>query len=178
MGALIAALRANRRAANLLAAVACFAMIGYALYTQRHDALEPCPLCIFQRIAIAALGVAFLFAAALPARPPAWGWIATSMTTVAAGSAIGISSRHLYIQSLPPGQVPSCGATLDYMWDVFPAMEVLKKVLTGSGECAKVDWTFLGLSMPGWVLVCALLLGTAGIVINWPRQAACGAWRD
>ncbi|MDR2216246.1 MAG: disulfide bond formation protein B, partial [Nevskiaceae bacterium] len=58
-----------------------------------------------------------------------------------------------------------------------PLTDVLKKVLTGSGECAKVDWTFLGLSMPGWVLICAVGLGVAGIVINWPRRTMRGAWR-
>jgi protein dithiol:quinone oxidoreductase len=177
MGALIGTLRRNRRKSNLLAAAACFAMIGYALYTQRHDALEPCPLCIFQRVAIMATGLAFLVAAALPARPAASGWLASLFTTLTAGAAAGIAGRHVYIQSLPSGQVPSCGATLDYMREVFPFTEVLKKVLTGSGECAKVDWTFLGLSMPGWVLVCALLLGLAGLVINWPRRDLRGAWR-
>jgi disulfide bond formation protein DsbB len=178
MPAVREALRDNRRKSNLLAALACLAMIGYALYTQRHDALEPCPLCIFQRVAITALGLAFLVAAALPARPPAWGWIATLLVALPAGAAAGIAGRHVYIQSLPAGQVPACGATLDYMWDVFPATEVLRKVLTGSGECAKVDWTFLGLSMPAWVLICALLLGTAGLVINWPRRETRGAWRS
>ncbi|MDR2215959.1 MAG: disulfide bond formation protein B, partial [Nevskiaceae bacterium] len=159
MDSLIGTLRANRRICNLLAAVACFAMIGYALYTQSHDALDPCPLCIFQRVGIAALGVGFLLAAALPARPPYWGWIGTLLVFLPALITGSISARHLYIQSLPAGEVPACGATLDYMLDVFPLTDVLKKVLTGSGECAKVDWTFLGLSMPGWVLICAVGLG-------------------
>ncbi len=177
MNSLVGTLRRNRRTSNLLAAVACFGMIGFALYTQRFDALEPCPLCIFQRVAITATGFAFLIAAALPGRPVAWGWLASLLTTLAAGAAAGVAGRHVYIQSLPPGQVPSCGATLDYMREVFPLTEVLKKVLTGSGECAKVDWTFLGLSMPGWVLVCAVLLGLAGLVINWPQREVRGAWK-
>ena len=163
-------LRGHRRAANVAAALACFALVGYALYTQRFEALEPCPLCIFQRVAVFALGVAFVIAAALPDRPVAFGYLASALTTLAAGSGAGIAARHVYIQSLPPGQVPSCGATLDYMLDVFPLTEVLRKVLTGSGECAKVDWTFLGLSMPGWVLIWAIGLGVAGLVINWPGR--------
>jgi disulfide bond formation protein DsbB len=56
------------------------------------------------------------------------------------------------------------------MWDVFPVMDVLRKVLTGSGECAKIDWTLLGLSMPGWVLIVMVLLGTAGVAANWPAR--------
>jgi disulfide bond formation protein DsbB len=80
---------------------------------------------------------------------------------------ISVSARHLYIQSLPPGKVPICGASLDYMMDVFPLTDVLRKVLTGSGECAKIDWTLLGLSMPGWVLISLLVLTTAGVLANW-----------
>jgi disulfide bond formation protein DsbB len=164
--------RQHRRISNLLAAAACFAMVGYALYTQRHDALDPCPLCIFQRVGITALGVGFVLAAALPARPVFWNWLGTLLTFLPAATTAGIAARHLYIQSLPAGEVPACGATLNYMLDVFPLTDVLRKVLTGSGECAKIDWTLLGLSMPGWVLICALLLGAAGLVINWPRRAA------
>jgi protein dithiol:quinone oxidoreductase len=178
MGAIIEALRRNRRKSNLLAAAGCFAMIGFALYTQRFDVLEPCPLCIFQRVAIMATGLAFLIAAAMPTRPTVWGWLASLFTTLTAGTAAGIAGRHVYIQSLPADQVPSCGAGLAYMREVFPFTEVLKKVLTGSGECAKVDWTFLGLSMPAWVLICALLLGLAGLAINWPQRDVRGAWRE
>lgn len=163
-------LSARRRAANVAGALACFAMVGYALYTQRFDALEPCPLCIFQRMAILALGVGFLLAAALP--PRRWaGVLGSALVLLPALTAGGIAARHVYIQSLPPGQVPACGATLDYMWEVFPVMEVLRKVFTGSGECAKVDWTFLGLSMPGWVLACAVLLAAWGVLANWPRAS-------
>jgi protein dithiol:quinone oxidoreductase len=78
-----------------------------------------------------------------------------------------VSGRHLYIQAQPPGTVPTCGAPLDYMWEVLPAAEVLRKVFTGSGECGRIDWTLLGLSMPGWVLIGLALLTTAGVLANW-----------
>lgn len=163
----LATIRAHRVAFNLLAAVVSAALVGYALYSQYQLGLEPCPLCIFQRIAVAALGVTFLLAALVPARMRALGIVASLLIALAALGGAGVAARHLYIQSLPPGQVPVCGATLDYMWDVFPAMDVLRKVLTGSGECAKVDWTFLGLAMPAWVLISVLLLGTFGVLLNW-----------
>lgn len=165
-------LRARRRSINLLAAACCFALFGYALYSQYQLGLEPCPLCIFQRIAVVALGVAFLLAAVMPARRLPGNITALLIAAVSLAGA-AVAARHLYIQSLPAGKVPVCGATLDYMWDVFPAMEVLRKVLTGSGECAKVDWTFLGLAMPAWVLVWVVLLGVAGLLLNWRgRQPA------
>jgi protein dithiol:quinone oxidoreductase len=159
-------IRGHRNLVNALAAATCAALLGYAYYTQFHQGLEPCPLCIFQRVAIAALGVSFVLAALLP---PGWVWlgrIATALIAITALSAVGVAARHLYIQSLPEGAVPTCGATLDYMLDVFPVADVLRKVLTGSGECARITWRFLGLSMPGWVLIWALALGWLGIVAN------------
>jgi protein dithiol:quinone oxidoreductase len=167
---LLAAARGHRRAFDVAAALACFAMFGFALYLQSARALEPCPLCIFQRVAVVSLGIAFLVAALLPSLPRIFAWIATTLIALAALAGAGVAGRHVYIQSLPPDQVPVCGATLDYMMEIFSPSEVLRKVLTGSGECAKIDWTFLGLSMPAWVLICVLLLGVAGVLVNLPPK--------
>jgi disulfide bond formation protein DsbB len=169
-------LQARRRLVTVGLALACFLMFGYALYVQQHDGLEPCPLCIFQRVAVVALGVVLLVAALLPAR-----WrLAGNISAVAIGltglAGMAVSARHLYIQSLPPGKVPVCGATLDYMLDVFPLAAVVRKVLTGSGECARIDWTFLGLSMPAWVLIPVLAITVLGVAANW-RARAGGVWK-
>lgn len=164
---MFALLRAHRRAVTFALAAGCFLMFGYALYVQQADGLEPCPLCIFQRVAVAALGVALLLATALPQGWRLAGNLSAVLVALVGLSGIGVAARHLYIQSLPAGQVPVCGATLDYMWEVFPVADVLRKVLTGSGECAKVDWTFLGLSMPGWVLVCVAVITTLGVAATW-----------
>ena len=167
---MLANLRAHRRAFDGLAAAACVLMLGYAYFVQFHLGLEPCPLCIFQRVAVAALALAFVLAAL---SPDAWRGlrrVAALLVVLAAGAGTGVAARHLYIQSLPPDKVPVCGATLDYMMDVFPVSEVVRKVLTGSGECAKIEWTFLGLSMPGWVMICVLLLGVLGVLVNWPAR--------
>jgi disulfide bond formation protein DsbB len=79
---------------------------------------------------------------------------------VAAATGAAVATRHVWLQHLPPDKVPSCGPDLAYMLDAFPLADVLRKVLTGSGECAKVDWTFLGLAMPAWSLFgfCTLAL--------------------
>jgi disulfide bond formation protein DsbB len=161
------ALRARRRAFNILAALACVLLLAYAWYTQYYQGLEPCPLCIFQRVAVAALGIALLLAAAVPDGARRLGLLSAVLIGAVALAGIGVAARHLYIQSLPPGSVPACGATLGYLLDVFSVTEVLRKVLTGSGECAQVSWRFLGLSMPAWVLLWLLLLGTAGVLANW-----------
>jgi disulfide bond formation protein DsbB len=160
-------LRRRRRLVTALLGLGCFLMFGYALFAQYQLQLEPCPLCIFQRIATVGLGVALLVAAAIPQNWRLVGNISTVFVLLVGLAGMGVSARHLYIQSLPPGKVPICGASLDYMMDVFPLTDVLRKVLTGSGECAKIDWTLLGLSMPGWVLIGLLALTTAGVLASW-----------
>jgi len=160
----------NRRLLNALGAAACFAMLGYAYYAQYVMHLEPCPLCMFQRVTILALGIVFAAAAAHDAK--GWGrYVYAVLIELAALATIGIAARHLYIQSLPPGSVPSCGAPLDVMIQMFPITEVIGKVLRGGGECAQVNWTFLGLAMPAWVLICAAVLGAYGTMTNVLRGA-------
>jgi disulfide bond formation protein DsbB len=157
------------RRGNLLGFLACTCLLAYAYYAQFVMHLEPCPLCIFQRVGIFALGLVFLIAAAHDPGP--LGRRLYALLLALAGLAtIGVALRHLYIQSLPPDSVPACGASLDFMLKVFSLSEVLVKVLTGSGECAKVTWTFLGLAMPAWVAISAVILGGFGLWVNLRRQ--------
>jgi protein dithiol:quinone oxidoreductase len=158
------------RKGNLLGFLACAGLLAYAYYAQFVLHLDPCPLCIFQRVGLFALGLVFL-AAAVQDPASVGRRIYASLMTLASLATIGVALRQLYLQSLPPDQVPACGASLDFMLKVFSLGEVLSKVLTGSGECAKVTWRFLGLAMPGWVLIAALGLGLFGIWTNLRRQA-------
>src|SRR5690606_37634287 len=134
---------------NGLGFLACAALIGYALYAEHVLGLAPCPLCIFQRVAVIAIGVIFLIATVHgPGRIA--GRIYGALIALAALAGIGIAARHIWIQAQPPGTVAACSADLDYMLEIMPLNEVLAKVFTGSGECGTVDWTLLGLSMPWW----------------------------
>jgi protein dithiol:quinone oxidoreductase len=161
----------SRRLVNTLGLVICAALLGYALYAQYRLGLEPCPLCIFQRIGVLLLGLAFLAAALHD--PRARGRYAyAALIAVFALATIGVAARHLYVQSLPPGSLPSCGAPLALMLKFLPVTQVIHKVLTGSGECGEVNWRFLGLAMPAWVLIWALLLGGAGAVANLRSTAS------
>jgi disulfide bond formation protein DsbB len=168
----------TRRAVNFVGATACALLLAYAYYLQYVEHLEPCPLCIFQRVAVLAVGVLFLIAA-LHDPDKTGARVYGVLIDLAALAGIGVAARHVYIQSLPPGEVPSCGATLDYMLEVFPLTQVIRTVLTGSGECGVVDWRFLGLSMPWWVLISLIVLGTFAVVANWtlPRRRAPRAMR-
>ena len=158
------------RQGNLLGFAACAALLAYAYYAQYVLHLEPCPLCMFQRVGVFGVGLVFLIAASHD--PVSWGRrVYAALLALTALATVGVAVRHLYIQHLPEGSVPACGASLDFMLKVFSLSEVLVKVLSGSGECAKVTWTFLGLAMPAWVLIAAAALGAYGVWINVRRQA-------
>lgn len=135
-----------------IAALLCGALLAYGYYAQFHLGFEPCPLCIFQRVAL--IAVAIVCAAAALHNPAGVGRrVYGALTLVAAGAGIGIAARHVWLQHLPPDAVPECGPGLDYMLEAFPLGKALRMAFTGSGECAKVDWTFAGLSMPEWTLL-------------------------
>ena len=158
-----------RRPVNFAGFLICAGLIGYALYAQFELSLDPCPLCIFQRIGIAALGVAFLIAALHNPRDRG-ARVYAVLIAMAALITAGVAARQLYIQHLPPGAIPSCGAPLSMMLKFMPLTTVIRRVLTGSGECSVVNWRFLGLAMPAWVLIWAAFLGAVGLITNGRRS--------
>lgn len=135
-----------------LVALACAGLLGNALYIQHMDFVDPCPLCVFQRIAFMCIGaIALLAGIHNPGRSGRW--VYSGLISLAGLTGMGIAGRHLWMQSLPPGQVPDCGMGLNYMLDTMPFSQVLSEVFYGSGECADVLWSFLGLSMPAWTFI-------------------------
>lgn len=127
-------------------------MMGFGYWLQYGLGLEPCPLCMTQRVFIVAAGVTGLVAAL---HGPGRTGIRVYGALVVLWCLVGgsVSSRHLWLQSLPPDQAPACGPSLEYILDAFPLKEALKLLLHGDGNCALVDWSFLGVSIPGWTLV-------------------------
>ena len=142
-----------------LAALFCAGLLANGYYLQYAQGLEPCPLCITQRLLLALAGLIAL-AAALHGRARR-GYGALLALAAAGGGAV--SARHVYIQHLPPDQVPSCGPGLDYMFNNFPLAEALSLLLKGDGNCAETSWRLLGLSIPEWTLLCFAALLVAGI---------------
>ena len=157
-----------RRQGNAILALASAAAVAFAFYAQYGLDLVPCHLCIFQRVTMAAMCVVFVLAA-LFSRPGWPGALFAALVGVTGIATIATAGRHVWIQMQPEGSVPACGADLDFMLDIFPLTEVVLKVFQAGGECAKVDWSFLGLSMPAWVLILAVLMTAAGIRLNLRR---------
>lgn len=127
--------------------------MGFALYLQHYQNLEPCPLCIFQRVGLMVMGLFGLIGALHNPKQLLMRRIYCLLATVGILWSVGVASRHVWIQHLPPEDVPACGPGLDYWMQTFPLQSVIQKVLHGSGECAKVDWTLFGWSLPHWALL-------------------------
>ncbi len=152
----------------LLVALACACLLGFALYVQYALFEDPCPLCMLQRLAFTWIGLVAL--AAGIHNPGRTGRYLYALLLALGGIAGAfVAGRHLWLQHLPPDQVPECGAGLNYMLATMPFGEVLSQVLHGSGECAQIGWTFLGLSMPWWTLFwyIGLTVMTLLVVTKW-----------
>ena len=142
----------NRRLAFAAPAVICAALLGYGFYLQYVQGLEPCPLCMVQRGFF--MFVMALFAIAALHGPQRVGtWIYAVLIVLFASGGAAAASRQVWLQHLPADKVPQCGPDLFFMLENMPLSRTLQKLIQGSGECAKVDWTFLGLSIAGWSLV-------------------------
>ncbi len=146
-------------------AVGCGVLIASALYFQHVLGLEPCPLCIMQRLVLMGMGAVLLLAVVHnPARSGRKVYAALAVLLALMGAVIAV--RHVWLQHLPLDQVPECSPGLGYMLDNFPLVQSMKMIFAGSGECAEVQWTFLGLSIPVWTLGAFLaMFGAYGVML-------------
>jgi disulfide bond formation protein DsbB len=153
-----------------LGALACASLLAYALYVQHVLFIDPCPMCILQRVAFAAFGLVCLVGAVHAPHVPRWrAWYGVVAAACALGGA-AVAAQHVRLQNLPADQVPACGPGLNYLLDSLPLQEALSRVLRGSGECAEVDWVFAGLSMPVWTLVSFVILIVAALYAGFRRR--------
>ena len=132
------------------------------------EGLEPCPLCISQRLAILTTGMVFLIAGLHNRAHKAYAVIGAISAVIGAG----ISARHVWIQHLPPDQVPECSPGLEYVFQHFPLADTIKLMLSGTGECAEIEGIFLGLTIPAWTLIAFLMLATFSLATIW-LKARC-----
>jgi protein dithiol:quinone oxidoreductase len=135
-------------------AAVCALLLGFGYFLQYGQGLDPCPLCQVQRAFYYLVGGAFLVGAVHGRFFPAYG----SLAALFAIGGIGTAGRQVWLQHLPPDKVPQCGPDLEFMLKNLPLSRTLEKLFTGTGECAVVDWSFLGLSIAEWSLGWFLVL--------------------
>lgn len=157
------------RTGYFIGGAACFSMIAIALYIQQANGLEPCPLCIFQRISFMAMGVAFL-AAGLHNPDIKGRKLYAGLHFLIAAIGMGIALRHIWIQSHPESVMAECGADIGYMFQSFPMSKVLQLVFRGSGECSNIDWTFLGFTIPQLSLAAFVLLAGYALTLAFVKN--------
>lgn len=144
--------------------------LAFAYYLQYVQGLDPCPLCIFQRIAMAGVGIVCLVGFAHG--PGESGRRAYSgLAALCAVLGVAIAARHVWLMQLPADQVPACGPGLDYLVEIMPLTEVLATVLRGDASCAEVEGAFLGISLPAWTGIYFLLLAFAALAGVFGRRA-------
>jgi len=148
--------------------ILCVVVLAIALYMEFSMGMDPCMLCMSQRFIY--LGIAFFSLLAALHNPIFGGHKAyAGIIALFALGGIGLAARQLYLQGLPADQVPACGPSFDYMLEAFPITEVLMAMLKGSGSCAEVQWTFMGISIPGWSLLSYTVLGINGLRLALAR---------
>jgi disulfide bond formation protein DsbB len=143
---------ASPRPLFFLAFVGCLLLMAAALYLEHVVGLEPCPLCMVQRICVIAFGLVCLVATMHgPAR---FGQrVYALLALLFAGAGAATAGRQIWLQTLPADQLPSCLPPLDYMMETMPYAQILWNMLYGTADCAEVKWTLFGMSIPEWSLL-------------------------
>ena len=140
------------RKLNLIGFLLCIFSLCGAIYLQLYEGLLPCPLCIMQRLVMVLLAFLFLIGS-LHTPQPVWRRSFGVVLALVAIGGIAIAGRHVWLERLPLEQLPSCGASLEYLWHNMSLWPAFKLMLVGTGQCGRDNWTFLALSLPMWSLV-------------------------
>jgi protein dithiol:quinone oxidoreductase len=147
---------------------ACAGLLGFGLYLQHSVGLEPCPMCIMQRYAFVLIGLTALVAGLHgPERTGSRVYAALILLTALAGG--GVAVRQTWIQIYPP-EFAECGPDLEFMLGSFPLADAMPMIFQGAGDCSKIDWTFLGLSIANWSLVMFALVMTFALAMIVRRR--------
>ncbi len=159
----------RRRTANAVGLAATLGMLGYALFTQHIQALQPCNMCLLQRAAVLALGAVFFLAMVHHPRL-LWARVYAGLVGVCAAAGVALAARQVWMQAQPLGSLPSCGADLYTLLDMLPVHQAVGLVWRGGGDCQAVTWSLFGLSMAAWVALSLTALGVFGVWNNSRRD--------
>jgi disulfide bond formation protein DsbB len=165
-------MRINLKLLSMTGFITCVVLLAAAYYFEFALKMEPCPLCIMQRVAILMVALGCLASFFLIERPIAL-LIASGWTLGSSFFGIYLAHHHNWLQNLPADQVPSCGPSLEYMLDAFPIMEIVTVLLRGNGNCAEISWRFAGLSMPSLLMIFFIVFAIAsayGTLVAWKAR--------
>jgi len=152
-----------------LVALACVGMLAFGLYLQHVVGLEPCPMCIVQRYAFVLIAlVAAVTAIARGRRAHIAG---SGLMVLLAGFGAFVAARQTWLQWNPP-EVASCGRDFYGMIETFPLKRAIPMIFRGSGDCTKIDWTFLGLSIANWSFLAFVFFGLLALMLLVRRMSA------
>lgn len=152
----------------LLIAVSGIGMLVYGMYLQHGLGLNPCPMCIVQRYAL----IAVVLLALIGWRLRGWALTTTGLLlALAAGFGGFTAARQSWLQWYPP-EVVNCGRDFYGMVENFPLNRAIPMIFKGSGDCSKIDWTFLGGSIANWSFVCFVLFGLLGLWVALQSRPA------
>ena len=152
---------APRRVLALVSA-ACVAMLAFGLYLQHVVGLEPCPMCIVQRYALVLVALIAGITAMLRGRG-AW-MFGSALMVLVSGFGAFVAARQSWLQWYPP-EIASCGRDFYGMIETFPLKRAIPMIFKGSGDCTKIDWTFLGGSIANWSFVWFVFFALVGLVL-------------
>jgi disulfide bond formation protein DsbB len=144
--------------------------MGVALYLEHVVGLEPCPLCIIQRVLLILVGLVCLVAllhhprAEWPVERPIAARLYGAGVALFALLGAAVAGRQVWLQHQPSDQLPSCLPSLDYMIDVLPLQDIMRMLFSGTADCAKVDYTFLGMSVAEGTLLAFIAFGLFGLM--------------
>jgi protein dithiol:quinone oxidoreductase len=158
------------RAQFALGAAICAALLGFAMYVQFQLFIDPCPLCVLQRMVFIALGLVFLIGALHGPGGRLGRRVYGGLAAALAATGSGIAGWHVWLQMQPPSLTASCGMGWQGMVQTLPLHQAVIRAFSGSGDCAEVDWAFLGLSMPAWTLLWFLGLAFGALWAGWRRR--------
>lgn len=168
--------RSATRRAFLLLFLACAALLGFGLYLQHVTGLEPCPMCILQRYAFVAVALVALVAALHG--PRRTGSVVYGLLTLVAALAGGtVAGQQSLLQRQPPSLL-ECGPGFEYMVENFGLADALPMIFRGEGDCAAIDWSFLGLSIANWSLLCfaAVTVLALWLMLRGGRRRESSLW--
>jgi disulfide bond formation protein DsbB len=158
------------RSAAALVLVACLGLLAFGLYLQHGLGLEPCPMCIVQRYALVLIAVCSALAGLVAQRVVQQ--LGLAAACVLAGFGAFVAARQSWLQWFPPESY-SCGRDFYGMIETFPLKRAIPMIFRGSGDCTKVDWTLLGLSIANWSALAFLALLAFALAVLW-RQWRIG----